>query len=248
MRLRRLILTLAATLATGALFASAGYGAVETKAGEWYTGTTAAGVTTLSGSQAITTEIAEHPVIGLKVEKRVVIGGVPIRVLATGFTCVECKIENKEVTSKTGKVAYGTGRLNLTGATVVEPTNCTISSETGVAGQVLTKPMVMHGDWIDTNGANQHAFLQFIPASGATFWQIQLSGSGCAAIAGKYNTTGSLFGELSSKIGEMKTTQELVVSPTVQETTGAALKLGSSTITLTGTAKISAEKKFFGIK
>jgi hypothetical protein len=248
MRLRQLTLTVVAMLAIGAVSAGSALAAVETKAGEWYTGATAGGVTTLAGSQAITTEIAEHPGIGLKVEKKVVIAGLPIRVLATGFTCVECKIENKEVTSKAGKVAYGTGRLNLTGATVVEPTGCTISSETGVKEQVLTKPMVMHGDWVDTNTSNKHPFLQFIPASGTTFWQIRIGGGECASIAGSYNVTGSLFGELKSNTGEMKTVQELVVSPTVQETTGAALELGTSTVTLTGTAKISAGKNFFGIK
>jgi hypothetical protein len=92
MRLRQLTLTLAAMLAVGAVSAGSAFAAVETKAGEWYTGTTAGGVTTLAGTQAITTEIAEHPGIGLKVEKKVVIAGLPIRVLATGFTCVECKI------------------------------------------------------------------------------------------------------------------------------------------------------------
>jgi hypothetical protein len=250
MRSRQRSFLLAAVFAVGALSASAAYGAVETKAGEWYTGATATGVTTLTGSQEITTEIAEHPGIGMKVEKKVVIAGVPIRVLATGFSCVECKVENKEVTSKAGKVAYGTGRLLLTGATVVEPSNCTISSETGVQGQVLTKPMLMHGDWKDTTVSNEKAFLQFIPAAGASaaFWQIKIGGAGCGAIEGTYNTSGSLFGELKSNRGEMKTVQELVVSPTVQATTGAALKLGSSTITLTGTAKISAGKNFFGIK
>jgi hypothetical protein len=247
MRLRQLIFTLTAALATGAVFASAGYGAVETKAGEWYTGATAGGVTTLAGSQAITAEIAEHPGIGFKVEKKVVIAGAPVRVLATGFTCVECKIENKEVTSKVGKVAYGTGKLNLTGATVVEPASCNIVSETGVAGQVLTKPMVMHGDWKDTVTSNERSFLQFIPASGSVFWQVKLTGESCA-IAGNYNVSGTLFGELKTNRGEMKTTQELVVGPAVQETTGAALKLGTNTVTLTGTAKISAGGSFFGIK
>ncbi len=248
MNSKKLALVVVTALAVGAVTASSAFASVETKAGEWYTGTTESGVTTLSGSQAVTAEIAEHPGLGLKVEKTAVIGGKKIRVLATGFSCVECKLENKEVTSKAGKIAYGSGKLKLTGATVVEPSGCTISSESGVAGQVLTKQIIIHGDWKDTAAGNEKAYLQFIPESGSVFWQVKLGGGECSAIEGSYNITGSLFGELKSNRGEMKKSQELVVGTAVQATTGAELKLGTSPVTLTGTAQVTAGGAFFGIK
>jgi hypothetical protein len=250
MKFRGLLYAMVALATVGAMGAAGASAEVVTKAGQWYTGATAGGVTTLKGSQTITTEIAEHPEIGLKAEKKATIAGKPIRTLMSGFSCVECKIENKEVTSKAGSIAYGSGKLKFTGATVVEPKGCTMSSEAGVAGEILTRKVVIHGDWMDTAAGNEHVFLQFIPEAGATaaYAQIRLSAGECESIEGPYNITGTLFGEMKNNRGVMATSQQVVISPAVQATTGAALKLGGNSVTLTGTAKVSAGGNFFGIK
>jgi hypothetical protein len=248
MSLRKLGMATAAVLVVGVVSTGSAIGAVETKAAQWYLGPTAAGVTTLAGSQAITTEIAEHPVIGKKVEKVTTIARTKLRVVATAFSCVECVMENREVTGKVGKVAYGSGKLKMTGATLIEPAGvCTISSPGAVTGEIVTKQIVIHGDWRDTTPGNERPYLQFIPAAGTSFWTIELKGASCA-IAGLYNITGSLFGELKSNLGTMSTSQELVMSPVVQATTGAQLNLGANPVTLTGTGKVSAAGKFFGLK
>jgi hypothetical protein len=248
MSLRKLGTATAALLVVGIVTASSAMGAVETKAVQWYLGSSPETATTLSGFQAISAEIAEHPGIGKKVEKVTTIAGTRIRVVATAFTCVECVMENRELTSKAGKIAWGKGKLKMTGAVLVEPSGvCTISSPGAATGEIVTKPIVIHGDWRDTIAGNQHPFLQFLPEAGTTFWTIELKGTSCA-IAGLYNITGSLFGELKSNVGTIAASQELVMSPTVQATAGGELHLGSAPVTLTGTGKVTAGGKYFGLK
>jgi hypothetical protein len=99
---------------------------------------------------------------------------------------------------------------------------------------VITKSLNIHGDWMDTTTSNKHAFLQFVPASGAVFAQFELSGSGCPAISGKKNIAGSLFAETSNNTGAEQAEEEWIFSPTVQTTTGAGLFVGAKAASFTG--------------
>jgi hypothetical protein len=251
MSLKKLGVMLAAVLALGALGASTASAAVTTKAAEWYTGTTEAGVTTLVGSKVINAAVAVHPEIGSKGRLKGTVGAnkVPITITSTGISCVECTIENKEVTGKAGKVAYGSGKIRFTGVTADTPTGCTVSSEAGVAGEILTRKLVIHGDWMAEG--NEHAFIQFIPEAGETaaFAQLKLSGGECTAIAGPYNVTGTVFGESVNNTGKAATAQQAVFSPAIQTTAGASLKLGGNAAEFTGTGSFSlASGEFFAIK
>jgi hypothetical protein len=154
--------------------------------------------------------------------------------------CVGCKITNKEVTSKAGAIAYGEGKLRFKKASVMEPAGCTIESETGVVGEVITKTLTFHGDLMDTNKANQKAFVHFIPAAGetTTFALYTLSGEKCR-IAGTSKIVGSIFGESLNNTGVSPKTQGLVFSPAVLETSGGFLTYLNAPVTLTMTINYS---------
>jgi hypothetical protein len=151
-----------------------------------------------------------------------------------------CVAKNKPITSKAGAVASGSGKLRLEGVTVVEPAGCTVSSEAGVSGEIVTKSLVFHGDWMDTNTANTKAFVQFLPETGATFAQFELSGGECAGLSGKKNITGSVFGESKLSTGVESKVQELVFSTGVQETAGAGLLVGTKAAQFSGTIAVKA--------
>jgi|GEM_PF-2694480 len=258
MSLKKIGLALVASLALGALMASSASAAVETVAAQWYTG---AGPTTLAvgTTKTVTGKVAEHPVIGKKGELTTTIATLPVKLTSTGFECVGCTIQNKAVngkketepttTEKANVIAYGSGKIKFTGVTVDEPVNCTVkSSETGTAGVIETKDLVIHGDWMDTNKENSKAFIQFLPKAGPTaaFASFFLEGEGCKAIKGTYNVTGSVFGESANNTGVGAVTQNLTFSPAVQTTTGAQLKVGANTANFTGTGafSLSSEESF----
>jgi hypothetical protein len=123
--------------------------------------------------------------------------------------------------------------------TVVNPPGCAVHTA-GVAGNgtILTKPLKIHADWMDTNAANQHAFLSIFPTTGAVFASLGFTNNppGFCPIAGAVNVTGSLFGEAENNTGVQAVAQPVVFSAAVQATTGAALKLAGNPATLTGTA------------
>ncbi|HEY2477315.1 MAG TPA: hypothetical protein VGI17_01140, partial [Solirubrobacterales bacterium] len=146
-------------------------------------------------------------------------------------------------------IAFGESKIVLEEVKVVEPANCTVTGDTGIVGTVPTKKMSIHGDWMDTHTANQHAFLQFIPLEGGAFFQFELGGTGCAAFSGKKNLTGSLFAESKVNTNESSVKQELVFSRLVQETSGASLLLGTKPATLSATGAFElSTKELFSIK
>jgi hypothetical protein len=210
-------------------------GSVKTVRAEFYKGPTPG--TTLGEDLNVTASLAEHPLIGKKVTFGFTIAGSPVDFTAEEVECVGCKITNKEVTSTAGAIAYGEGKLKFKKATVMEPAGCTIKGETGVAGEVITKTLIFHGDFMDTN-SSQKAFVQFIPASGTTFAQYTVSGEACP-ISGSTNLTGSIFGESRSSTGVFSKTQGLFFGPSVQETSGGSLKVGTAAAKLTMTINYS---------
>src|SRR5262249_52870385 len=139
-----------------------------------------------------------------------------------------------------GAIAFGSETLRFTGVTVDTPKNCTVISEDGVVGNLLTKPLFLHADWMDKD-APAKAFIQFIPQKGAvaSFAQFELGGAGCAGIAGKKNFTGSLFGELKAGTNVLLREHEIEFSPTIQTTAGAGLFVGLKPAVVTGTTGFS---------
>ncbi|HEY2477317.1 MAG TPA: hypothetical protein VGI17_01150 [Solirubrobacterales bacterium] len=194
----------------------------------------------LAGSKTVTGSAVTNGVLETE------IAGLPVKLESKKLSCQSCKIENKEVTSKAGKVAFGSGTIKFEEASVVEPKSCTVKDEGGTLSQVVTKPLFIHGDWMDTTKANERAFVQLIPQTGSTFAQFTLGGTGCEAIAGARNVTGSVFGESANKTGFEAAKQELVLSPTVQSTTGAKLLVGTKEAKFTGTSafELSTKEKF----
>jgi len=232
--LRKLGISLVTVLAIAAVMANSASAAVSTTAANFWVAGVGPGTKTMTGS-AVTSAVLETT-----------IAGTPVKLESAKFSCSGCKILNKEVTSKAGTIAFGEGKLVFEEAKVVTPAGCTVKGETGVAGTITTKALVIHGDWMDTNTENQHAFVQFMPTAGTTLGQIQLSGGGCEAISGTYNVTGTVFGESTNNTGVEAAKQELVFSPTVQTTTGASLKVGANAASLKSTDafELSTKEKF----
>ena len=231
MSVKKLALGFVVVFASSAIAASSAVAAVQTQAAEWYTG--AAPGVTLVGDTAVTAELPSEG----KFTLAGTIGGVAVEVRATGVECVGCQITNEEVTEKAGKVAIADGQFRFNGVTVVNPAGCVVHTA-GVAGNgtILTKPLKIHADWMDTNAANQHAFLSIFPTTGAVFASLQFTDNPVCPIAGAFNVTGSLFGESENNTGVQAVAQPVVFSAAVQTTTGAALKLAGNPATLTGTA------------
>ncbi|HEY2478332.1 MAG TPA: hypothetical protein VGI17_06340 [Solirubrobacterales bacterium] len=235
MSLKKFSLAIVAVLAIGAVVANSASAAVSTTAAKFFVeGAELTGSKTVTGS-AVTNGVLESE-----------IGTTKIKLQSTAFSCEGCKIENAAKTEKAGAIAYGEGKIKFENVTVLEPANCTVTGETGIVGTLPTKQLAIHGDWMDTNTANQHAFVQFLPLSGGTFAQFTLGGTGCAAISGTKNVTGSVFGESVLNTGAEAATQELVFSQAVQETTGASLLLGIKPAKFSGTGafKLSTGEKF----
>jgi hypothetical protein len=246
MKFRALGIASVALCALVGAMSSDASGAVTTQRAEWYTGSTASGVTTLAGDAIVAAQIGTHPSIGAKFVSSVSIGGVVITITATGLECVECEITNSEVTEKAGAAAIGKGKLKFTGVTISTPSGCIVrnGSASGAVGVVETKPLVIHADWVEES----KNFEQWMPQSGTALWTVYLEGGSCAAITGAYNVTGTLFSEAQNATGVFATEQPVVFSPAVQTTTGAALKVGSKTAELTGTAIFKLNGQYFGIK
>ena len=64
--------------------------------------------------------------------------GSPIEFTASGIECVGCTIENKEVTGKSAKIAFGKGSIRYTGLSVMAPAECSVPTA------ITTKPLVFH--------------------------------------------------------------------------------------------------------
>jgi hypothetical protein len=110
-------------------------------------------------------------------------------------------------------------------------------TKTGEVGVIETKPLQIHFDWIHGVGA----FTQLFPESGSVFATIRLEGGDCAAIAGSYILTGTLFSKAKSDTGVNAVSQENEFSRAIQTEAGAVLSLGANPAALTGSYALELE-------
>ena len=241
---KRGLLALLALVALSAIGASSASAAASTTAAQWYTG--ASPGTTLSGSETI--NCALHPETTAKLKSEV---GSPAQVLemsATGMECLSATIENKEVTEKAGKVAFGTGKIKFTGVTVTKPAGCQAEEEAGGGGanvgHVTTKQLNVHADFMHEGKAVQ----QFLPTAGAgtAFANFRLSNKSpeVCPVAGLYSVKGTLFTNAAKTepagtlveigTGHFTKTQLAAISPAIETTDGGGLTIGTKAADLTG--------------
>ncbi|HEY2478331.1 MAG TPA: hypothetical protein VGI17_06335 [Solirubrobacterales bacterium] len=235
MGLKKFSLTIVAVLAIGVVMANTASATVSTTGATFFVEGAE-----LTGSKTVTGKAVTNGSLDTE------IGSTHTKLEFPKLSCEGCKIENAAKTEKAGAIAVGEVKIVFEEVKVIEPANCTVTGETGVLGKVPTKLLAIHGDWMDTVEANKHAFVQFLPLSGGTFFQFELSGTGCAAVSGPKNVTGSLFAESKLNTGESSAKQELVFSPTVQKTTKAALLVGikEAELSATGAFELSTGEKF----
>lgn len=203
-------------------------GAAQAK--QWYTG---AKEELLKGSATTTMTLTESaypfergPLKG-KTAKEFHIGwtwgtGPTIEILmsASGAECVECKVSNEA--PKAG-LAQGTGRIKLTGVTVVEPAGCSTSTT------LLSKPL---GWEITTVGGKE--FIRFYPTTaGAPYLSFFID---CGGLTGNYNITGTLFARnTGSPFSKNTTLHDISFTEAIQKEAGGHLTTGSYPITFEGT-------------
>jgi hypothetical protein len=217
-----------AMLALWAIIVSNASAAATTTAAKIYTGASPGAELTTSEGFSIGLKSGTTYVFKSKVGASLT----PIELVATGVSCSSCKVENKEVTSKAGKVAFGTGKALFTGVTVVTPAHCAVFSETGIEKQVITKTLNAHADFM--NGTT--AVAQGLPASGTSFGVLELENSGgTCAVAGLYNVTGTTFCDWFEETGSFATSHTCATSPAVETNDGGGLVIGSQVAEATGT-------------
>jgi len=180
--------------------------------------------TKLTGSKVLNTEV----VTGTKMLLTTTIAGVKIVTEATGYSCIECTIENS------GTNAIGHGHVKATGVHVIEPAQCEDGSST-----VESKPVTAT---LGMNKAGTKATVRFAPTSGTTFEITELKGAECA-IAGTYKVTGTVFAEVVNVTGVFAKSQELVTSQAIQQSAGTAnsLSFGANPAYGSGIARGSLE-------
>ncbi len=247
MSLRKLGAVLIAVIALSAIAVSSASAAATTTAAQWYTKATPSNVeTTLTSAKTLTLSVGNDSEVGEKFQLKTELTSknTPVTLTATKASCVGCTIENKEVTSKAGKVAYGTGKIRFENVTVSTPENCTVAEEGGTpTGQVTTKALTVHADFMNGTTAVQ----QFFPTTGETFATFELIGSKCG-VTGLYAVKGKLFTNALNPTGTAAASQSARVSPKIEEEDGGGLTIGSKALNLTGTEVLSIGGEDFLIK
>jgi hypothetical protein len=253
MRLKKLGLAVVVVGVLGAIMASSAFATMETPTSpsiaEWYTGTTAAGVTTLTADKEVTLRSGKHAyeeageettVARFKVKS----GENLYELTATGIKCVACKITNGSVNAEK---AMAKGQVEFTGVTVMspEPTKCSVKEN-----KVLTTALVAHADWME-KGIAEKAFVKFEPAAGTTtaFANVKIEGPECA-LGTTLVVKGFVFGEAINNTTVMAKEQPITFSKRVHETTESSINVNGNTALLEGRgiAETSPTVEFFGVK
>jgi hypothetical protein len=235
---------LVALLALSAIGTGSASAAAVTEPAKWFTG--ASPGTELVGAKAINCSLHPGTIVRLAVE----VGGPPTQVLemdATGMECLSATIENKEVTGKTGKVAFGTGKIKFTGVTVTKPAGCQAEEAAGGAGHITTAQLNVHADFMHEAVGDpvKHAVQQFLPASGSSFVTFRLENTpgGTCPVSGVYSLKGTLYTNAAETnptgtvkeigTGVFKSTQLAATSPGIETTDGGGLFIGTKAANLT---------------
>jgi hypothetical protein len=196
---------------------------------QWYTGTTWANGTLLTGNEPLAMAVTENAKsfaygkpgytgVHFVIKK---FYDLPLIAEATGVECVSCSIENRPA----GKGALGTGKLKLTNVTVSSPIQCTVSSETGQAGTLLTKQL----EWEPVTEAGKQVVLKPV-YQGTTVFQFKVET--CGGLNGTYNVSGYISAESSGEaFGVSSKTHDL--------TLGGGMKWGTSEALLEGRVRSS---------
>ena len=225
MKLKKLGAALDVVLAFGAVMASSAFATATTETVNWKTGATAGGVTTLVGTQAVTSSATENFTLETTVATK------PLVLEATGTSCVSCVIENSSG-------AKGKGFIEFQNVQVIEPATCKVSGE-----KVLTKELKVDATYME--GTSN--LIQFLPV-GSTFATLKLEKKGTPAcpISGSYNITGSVFGKSANATKVFKTSQGVSFSGAINSAAGGALFFEAEPASLKGAASFVAGGKFFG--
>jgi hypothetical protein len=146
----------------------------------------------------------------------------PLKIAATGVECMECQI--KQVGSGPSASADRTGKVKLTGVSVVEPAGCSASPIIIIVVETFHVAIKGPKGIFEMHGTVIEIF-EF-----ETLVTIKITG--CAA-AGSYKLTGSLDGQTNGT-GVLSTSEPLTYSPAIQKEEKAVLKLGGNEAFLTG--------------
>jgi hypothetical protein len=205
MRLTKLGLALIAILALGAVVANTAMATATESNGFWY-----------AEGTKLTAEEGGQPVVCAQVGEATLsttVGGKPLKFKATGGTCPEFVIFNE------GSKAKGTGKIKLTGVTVVEPAGCTVSG--GELETVkLSAQVYMEGTKV---------LVRFAPASGTVFAEPKVTG---CSIAGAYPIKGVEFGEWGNATGVGAFKNSITFSGEINAAAGGSLTVAGQAATI----------------
>jgi hypothetical protein len=205
MRFRKIALALAACLALTAVAVNAAQAATWKVAGAGFTGNKAITVSS-PGGFTLTSKIL----------------GAEIVMKATGVECTTAGTCNI-----VGGTSEATGALKFTGVTFTTPSTCSVTG-----GSITTA--AMKANVIMDPSGGEATFLEFVPASGATFFELPISGAACPLAGNTVKFKGSFVGR-SKNTGVEVAEQPLVFSATEQATGGGMITIGTETATLSGT-------------
>jgi hypothetical protein len=214
MRLKKLGTALVVVAALGAVLASSAFAAATTTDVQWYTGaspgTVLSGSETIAATQVGTSTFTAH------------VSGTAYELKATGINCVNCKIENS------GGTAIGSGELEFTGVTVVQPVGCTTPST------FKTKPLSVTADWM----IGTVNYVKFVPTAGPTtaFATINITGPCATTLVPK----GTVFVQSANATGTQAVEQQVSSSEAINTAAGGVagtLHVGTEFAALTGTVK-----------
>jgi hypothetical protein len=219
MRFRRFGAAVSVVVAFGLLAAASASATATTEAKKWFTGS--GGATELTAPASLLLSAGSHGTIGSQFVIRFSVASMAIEVTASGVECVSCSIENKEITGKPGKVAYGSGQLKFSGLTVMPAGTCTVSSS------FTTQPLKFHFDYME---GPKH-LVHITPVSGETIGSF-------TACTVPVKLSGSFFGAFKSATGNCLAEQGVEFSPAINTVAGGELKFGPEPAELTGTANL----------
>lgn len=230
---------LRALLALSAMFVLVASASASATVPQWYTGTTSTNGTLLTGNEPLTMAAVEsaysfkHGKAGYKGVHFVIqkFLGPELVAEASGMECVSCSIENRPASAG----ALGKGKLKLTNATLYSPVGCTISSELGQAGTLITKPL----EWEPVTAGGKQYVLFKAAGGGLTIMQFRVEN--CGSADGPYNVAYPFGAEPTgaASLGVSFQTHDLTFGQQADEAVGSSMKFGTSKVWFEGSARNS---------